>query len=30
MDFYKKFGFQPIKETLIAHWRPGLKPENID
>ncbi|GAB3006393.1 hypothetical protein GCM10027284_25420 [Cyclobacterium sediminis] len=29
MDFYKKFGFQPIKETLIAHWRPGLKPQNI-
>jgi ribosomal protein S18 acetylase RimI-like enzyme len=24
MDFYKKIGFQPVKETLIAHWRPGL------
>lgn len=29
MEFYKKGGFQPIKETLIAHWRPGLKPQNI-
>ncbi|NHE56253.1 GNAT family N-acetyltransferase [Cyclobacterium plantarum] len=25
MNFYKSAGFQPVKETLIAHWRPGLK-----
>ncbi|AKP53006.1 GNAT family N-acetyltransferase [Cyclobacterium amurskyense] len=30
MEFYKNIGFQPIKETLIAHWRPGLKPQNIN
>ncbi|WP_339925649.1 GNAT family N-acetyltransferase [uncultured Cyclobacterium sp.] len=29
MDFYKKNGFQPIKETLIAHWRPGLEPQKV-
>jgi len=29
MDFYKKIGFHPMKETLIAHWRPGLKPQNV-
>ncbi|WP_162417415.1 GNAT family N-acetyltransferase [Cyclobacterium roseum] len=23
MDFYGRAGFQPMKETLIAHWRPG-------
>jgi len=23
MDFYGQAGFQPMKETLIAHWRPG-------
>ncbi|WP_162340633.1 GNAT family N-acetyltransferase [Cyclobacterium salsum] len=23
MDFYGSAGFQPVKETLIAHWRPG-------
>ncbi|SHN31856.1 Acetyltransferase (GNAT) domain-containing protein [Cyclobacterium lianum] len=25
MNFYKNAGFQPVKETLIAHWRPRLK-----
>jgi GNAT superfamily N-acetyltransferase len=24
MTFYRKAGFQPMKETLIAHWRPDV------
>jgi ribosomal protein S18 acetylase RimI-like enzyme len=30
LDFYAKIGFQPVKETLIAHWRPGSMVSNTN